>query len=126
VKKILIADDEQTIIMIVKKVLETSGFEVLVAEDGVQALELIFKEKPDLVLADLMMPKMSGYRLIETLRENVETKRLPVIILTAKAWKEDLEKGIRCGADAFITKPFDPFDLVERVKRILEEKEGSS
>ncbi|MDP7422006.1 MAG: response regulator [bacterium] len=125
-KKILIADDEQTIIMIVKKVLETSGFEVLVAEDGVQALELIFKEKPDLVLADLMMPKMSGYRLIETLRENVETKRLPVIILTAKAWKEDLEKGIRCGADAFITKPFDPFDLVERVKRILEEKEGSS
>ena len=125
-KKILIADDEQTIIMIVKKVLETSGFEVLVAEDGVQALELIFKEKPDLVLADLMMPKMSGYRLIETLRENVETKRLPVIILTAKAWKEDLEKGIRCGADAFITKPFDPFDLVERVKMILEEKEGSS
>ena len=125
-KKILIADDEQTIIMIVKKVLETSGFEVLVAEDGVQALELIFKEKPDLVLADLMMPKMSGYRLIETLRENVKTKRLPVIILTAKAWKEDLEKGIRCGADAFITKPFDPFDLVERVKMILEEKEGSS
>ncbi len=123
-KRILVADDEPTIVMIAAKILEANGFEVLVAEDGVKALDMAFSEKPDLMLVDLMMPKMSGYRLIETLRESPETRHLPIIIFTAKAWKEDLEKGLRCGADAFITKPFDPFELVEQVKQLLEEKEG--
>lgn len=121
-KKILIVDDELPTVMVAQKILEHRGYEVVTADNGVEGLAKVFEEKPDLILLDLMMPKMSGYRVIETLKENVDTRHIPVVAFSAKAWKEDIEKGLSTGADYYLTKPFDPFEFADTIAEILENK----
>ena len=114
IMKILIADDEESIIEVVKIYLEKEGYSVLTALDGDTALELEIAEKPDLLILDIMLPKMSGLELCRTIEREV-----PVIFLTAKTSEEDKIAGFALGADDYITKPFSPRELIARVKAVM-------
>ncbi|MBP6408769.1 MAG: response regulator [Fusobacteriaceae bacterium] len=121
-KKILVADDEKHIVQIVQFNLEKKGnYEVIVASDGEMALELIRQEKPDLVISDIMMPKMTGFELFEALRKDEEIKDTPFIILTAKGQDSYFEEGQEKGILHILTKPFSPKALLAIAKEILGE-----
>ncbi len=121
-KKILIADDEIHIVQIVKFNLEKrGGYKVITAKNGEEGLELAKQEKPDLVLSDVMMPKMSGFQFCEELRKDPEIKDIPFIILTAKGQESDIKTGENMGATDYITKPFSPKALLSKVAEILGE-----
>ena len=113
-QKILIADDEESIIEVVKIYLEKEGYSVLTALDGDTALKLEIAEKPDLLILDIMLPKMSGLELCRAIEREV-----PVIFLTAKTSEEDKIAGFALGADDYITKPFSPRELIARVKAVM-------
>lgn len=117
--KILIVDDEPHIIELVKFNLEITGFKVLEATDGQKAIEITKKEKPDLVLLDLMLPIIDGFEVCRILRKNSETREIPIIMLTAKSEEVDKILGFEIGADDYITKPFSPRELVARVRAVL-------
>ena len=112
--KILIADDEAAICEVVKLYLEKEGFIVYTAEDGDLALAIETKERPDLLILDVMLPKLSGWELCQTI-----TRPVPVIFLTAKSAEVDKMTGFSLGADDYITKPFSPRELVARIKAVL-------
>ena len=112
--KILIADDEESIIEVIKIYLEKEGYSVLTALDGDTALKLEIAEKPDLLILDIMLPKMSGLELCRAIEREV-----PVIFLTAKTSEEDKIAGFALGADDYITKPFSPRELIARVKAVM-------
>lgn len=121
-KKILVVDDEVHIVQIVKFNLERrGGYQVLVAKNGEEGLETAKKEKPDLILSDVMMPKMSGFKFCEELRKDPEITATPFIILTAKGQESDIKTGQDSGADDYITKPFSPKALLSKVFEILGE-----
>lgn len=121
-KKILVADDEKHIVQIVQFNLEKKGnYEVIVASDGEMALEMIRLEKPDLIISDIMMPKMTGFELFEELRVDVELKNIPFIILTAKGQDSYFEEGQERGILHILTKPFSPKALLSIAKEILGE-----
>ncbi len=117
--RILIADDEQDFVHLMKARLESEGHSVTAAHEGVRAIEMVRKEMPDLLLLDLKMPAGSGQSVLQTLRANPETKKLPVIVLTAMAGRSIEEESYRLGADAFIRKPFDIKRLLEKIDSIL-------
>jgi DNA-binding response OmpR family regulator len=118
---ILVVDDEATILRIVRATLEAAGYAVLAAERGGQALETLNDQRPALVLLDLMMPGMDGF---ETLRRIREESQVPVILLTARAGDMDRLRGLRSGADDYLTKPFNPDELVARVRAVLRRPPG--
>lgn len=117
--KILVADDELNQQELVRANLVNGGYEVLTASDGVEAYELISLEKPDLIILDWMMPRLSGVDLCRKLRNHRETKDLPIIILSARSEESDRSFGLDCGADDYVPKPFFPKELVARVKSLL-------
>jgi len=123
-KRILAVDDEKLIVLAIKANLVLEGYEVIEAYDGVEALQKIEEEKPDLVILDVMMPEMNGWEVLTRIRENPETANLPVVMLTALAQDRDVEEGTLRGADVYLTKPFEPEDLVLTVNRILEAVES--
>ena len=118
-KKILAVDDEKSIVMVIRVNLEFEGYQVTEAYDGVQALESIAEDKPDLIVLDIMMPEMDGWEVLAHIRENPETEDLPVIMLTALTQDRDIEEATMLGADVYLTKPFEPEELILTVKRIL-------
>jgi len=118
-KKILIADDRSEVVELVKVTLEGEDYEVLCASDGKEALEKIGLERPDLVLLDVVMPKMDGFEVLSKIREDPKTKDTPVIMLTAQGQKVDQEEGRRLGASDYITKPFSLSHLLTRIEEIL-------
>ena len=121
-KKILVVDDEIHIVQIVKFNLEKrGGYEVITAKNGEEGLETAKDQMPDLILSDVMMPKMSGFQFCEALKRDVELKKIPFIILTAKGQENDIKTGTDLGADDYITKPFSPKALLEKVAEILGE-----
>lgn len=121
-KKILVVDDEIHIVQIVKFNLEKrGGYEVITAKNGEEGLETAKNQMPDLILSDVMMPKMSGFQFCEALKRDVELKKIPFIILTAKGQENDIKTGTDLGADDYITKPFSPKALLEKVAEILGE-----
>ncbi len=117
--KILIADDEPFIARSLSYVLEKSGYEIYIARDGEEAVRRAVDVKPDLVFLDLMMPKKNGYEVCEELRNHPELQRIPIILITAKGQKADLERGLQAGANEYMTKPFSPTQVVARVKEVL-------
>ena len=117
--RILVVDDEIYIVHILDFSLGMEGYEVLTALDGEQALEKARAEKPDLIVLDIMMPKLDGYETCKALKSNPETKDIPVILLSAKGRNVDQKVGFEVGADDYITKPFSPRKLVERINAIL-------
>jgi len=128
-KKILAVDDERHIVRLVQVNLERAGYEVVTAFDGKDALEKVESENPDLVVLDVMMPYMDGFEVLQNLRKNPSTRELPVIMLTAKAQDADVFRGWQSGVDCYLTKPFNPMELIVFVKRIFksqEENEGDN
>jgi len=117
--KILIVDDEQDIVELLSYNLLKEGFSIVKAYDGEAALGLVRSEKPDLMILDLMLPKMNGLDVCKTIRRNPETASLPIIMLTAKGEEIDKVIGLEIGADDYITKPFSVKELIARVRTIL-------
>jgi len=118
-KKILIVEDEQDILQLVKHYLEKEGFRPVTAMNGLDALKRVKEDKPDLVVLDLMLPHMDGLEVCKRLRAVPDTSMLPIIMLTAKAEESDTIVGLELGADDYVTKPFSPKALVARVKALL-------
>ncbi|HRJ26442.1 MAG TPA: response regulator [Fimbriimonadaceae bacterium] len=116
--KILVCDDERNIVRLIQVNLERQGYNVVTAYDGKEGLEKIKAEKPDLVVLDVMMPYMDGFEVLKSLRREPETESIPVIMLTAKAQDKDVFEGYHYGADMYLTKPFNPVELMTFVKRI--------
>ena len=116
---VLAADDEEDILELVAFRLERSGYTVLQAHDGAQALELARSSQPDLAVLDVMMPKMDGFEVTRRLREDEATSKMPIILLTARTQEADIQRGFDAGADDYIRKPFSPQELSARVQAIL-------
>jgi two-component system, OmpR family, alkaline phosphatase synthesis response regulator PhoP len=117
--RILVVDDEIYIVHILDFSLGMEGYEVITALDGEQALEKARADKPDLIVLDIMMPKLDGYETCKILKAEPDTKDIPVILLSAKGRNVDQKIGFEVGADDYITKPFSPRKLVERINAIL-------
>ena len=118
-KKILVIDDSELMLNIISDVIKEAGYEVITASGGKEGLELVKKEKPYLVLLDVTMPEMSGFDVCESLRADESNNLMPIIILTARNMDEDKLRGLELGADDYITKPFNPRELVSRVNNTL-------
>jgi phosphate regulon transcriptional regulator PhoB len=123
-QKILVIEDEPDIRKLVLYNLAQERFSVLEAEDGEQALKLLQREKPNLVILDLMLPGLSGMELCKLLRQRSDTASLPILMLTAKAGEADRIVGLEMGADDYLAKPFSPREMVARVKAILRRAEA--
>ncbi|MBI4707096.1 MAG: response regulator [Candidatus Omnitrophica bacterium] len=120
-KKILLVDDEPAFVDMLKLRLESNNYDVVVAYDGQEGLKKIELENPDLVILDVLMPKLNGYDCCNIIKNNPEFKDIPVIFLTVKAGDEDNALVRKVGADNFIVKPFDPHKLLSRIKDLIKE-----
>ena len=120
-KKVLIVDDEPNILMSLDFLMRKEGFEVFVARDGSEAINIIDSDLPDLIVLDIMMPNVDGYEVCQYVKNNKDKQHIKVIFLSAKSKKEDIAKGYEMGADLYITKPFSTRDLLKEVKRINEQ-----
>lgn len=117
--KILVADDEPNIVISLEYLLKREGYTVVIARDGQEALDVIAREVPDLVLLDVMMPKKTGFEVCQEVRANDALKGVKILMLTAKGRDTDVAKGTALGADAYITKPFSTRDLAQKVADML-------
>ena len=118
-KRVLICDDDPVILRLLQVNLELEGFDVLLAHNGEEALEIARSEHPDLIILDIMMPRMDGYEACEKLKTLEDTKDIPIVFLSAKAQQSDIEKGKSYGVADYLTKPFDPNDLIDVLDRLL-------
>jgi two-component system alkaline phosphatase synthesis response regulator PhoP len=118
-KKILVVDDEVDLVETVRFPLEMEGFDVLVSYNGEDALNQARKEKPDLIILDLMLPKLDGYKVCRLLKFDERYKHIPILMLTAKTQEKDKTLGMETGANEYITKPFEMDYLMEKVKAYL-------
>jgi two-component system alkaline phosphatase synthesis response regulator PhoP len=118
-KRIMAVDDERHIVRLIQVNLERAGFQVVTAFDGPDALKKVEADKPDLIVLDVMMPRMDGFEVLKRLQANPETRGIPIIMLTAKAQDADVFRGWASGVSAYLTKPFNPLELITFVKRIL-------
>jgi DNA-binding response OmpR family regulator len=118
--KILIADDEPNILISLEFLMKREGFEVVLARDGQEAIDAIVRERPALVLLDVMMPVKTGFDVCHEVRNNEALRDTRIVMLTAKGRDTDVAKGMALGADAYMTKPFSTRDLVQKVREMLE------
>ena len=116
---VLVVEDDPTILQLLEVNFEMEGFIVLRAEDGERGLAVARESRPDVIVSDVMMPKMSGLELVQALKSSADTKSIPVILLSAKAQGADVRTGLEAGADDYVTKPFEPLDLIDRVNAVL-------
>lgn len=117
--RVLLAEDEPDIQLITRLALEDAGHEVVTVEDGLQALERVAQERFDVVLLDVMMPRMDGFTVCARIQANPQTRHLPVIFLTAKVQESDLQQVMSQGARGYIIKPFDVFRLADRIVALM-------
>ena len=120
-KRLLLIDDDPNLILLVKDYLEFRGYEVITAENGREALEVLDQEVPDMIICDVMMPEMDGYALVEHVRQDSRTSWIPVLFLSAKGQSQDRVKGLNKGADVYMVKPFEPEELVAQVESSLKQ-----
>ena len=120
-KKILVVDDEVDLVKTLRFSLETEGYTVLASYNGEDALNQARKENPDLVLLDIMLPKLDGYKVCRLLKFDERYKHIPILMLSAKTQEKDKIIGMETGADEYITKPFDMDELIEKIKAYLKE-----
>ena len=119
-KKVLIVDDEPNIVMSLEYAFKKKDFEVFIARDGTEALEIAGQELPHVILLDIMMPKMDGYETLKKLRKNVHLKHTKVVFISAKSKVVDVEKGLKMGADSYVTKPFSIKKVIDNVEQMIE------
>jgi len=117
---LLIVDDEPNILLSLEFLMKREGYQVHLARDGVEALEAIAAQRPDLVLLDVMMPRKTGFEVCQEVRANEALKSTRILMLTAKGRDTDVAKGLALGADAYMTKPFSTKELVEKVRQMLQ------
>ena len=117
--RILLVDDEPSIVKMVGKRLEVEGFEVLIAIDGQEGLDKARTERPDLIVLDLMLPKLNGYEVCTMLKQDTRYQGIPVVLFTAKAQEKDEKLGMECGANAYVRKPFRAQELLEKIRALL-------
>ncbi len=125
-KKILIVDDEPLMVETINFSLTHEGFTCLVAYDGIEAIKKAREEDPDLIILDIMLPKMNGYKVCRLLKFDERYKHIPVIMLTARTQQKDREMGLETGADEYITKPFDMDKLIKLINHYLEKAEKTA
>ena len=118
-KRVLVCDDEPYIVESVSYVVRKAGYEVLVAEDGEEALRAAREERPDLVFLDIMMPRLSGYEVCRRLKQDPATRDIYIVMLTARGQQEDEQKALELGADEFMTKPFSPRKMRAKLEEVL-------
>lgn len=124
VQRILVVDDDRQIVRLLRTYLEQSGYQAFVAYDGESALHIIRRERPDLVLLDLMLPNRDGWEVTRVVRGDDSLQGLPLIMLTARADDQDKIVGLELGADDYVTKPFNPREVVARVRAVLRRAQG--
>ena len=122
-EKILIVDDEPNILISLEFLLSKNGFKVYVARDGAEALEIVKKETPEIVILDVMMPNVDGYEVCQYIKNGSLLNHIKVVFLSAKTKDEDIEKGYAMGADLYLTKPFSTRNLMKEIKALTEQKE---
>jgi len=120
--KILLVDDEPDLVQMIKLRLKAAGYEVATAGDGQQALEAVKTEKPDLMILDLMLPKLDGYKVCRFLKFDERTKDIPILIFTARAQEQDIKLATECGADGYLTKPFEAQTLLAKLQELAAKK----
>jgi DNA-binding NarL/FixJ family response regulator len=120
-KRLLLIDDDPNLILLVRDYLEFRGYEVLTADNGKEALNLLSQNLPDMIICDIMMPEMDGYALIENVRQDQRTSWIPVLFLSARGQSQDRIKGLNLGADVYMVKPFEPEELVAQVESSLKQ-----
>jgi two-component system alkaline phosphatase synthesis response regulator PhoP len=125
-KRILVVDDDPEIVRLLRAYLEQSGYQALCAYDGESALHIIRRERPDLVLLDLMLPERDGWEVIRMVRSDESLKTTPIILLTARVEDQDKIIGLELGADDYVTKPFNPREVVARVRAVLRRSQGEA
>lgn len=118
-KKILVADDEEDVKMVVQLYLESKGYEILTAYDGLDAIDKAKNERPDLILLDIMMPIMDGFEVAKRLKNDPSTESIPIVMLSAASQTESKERALKAGAVDYVVKPFDPEQLEKTVSTIL-------
>ena len=118
-RRILLVDDEPSIVKMVGKRLEVEGFEVLVAMDGQEALAKARAESPNLIVLDLMLPKVNGYEVCTMLKQDTRFQNIPIVLFTAKAQEKDEQLGMECGANAYVRKPFRAQELLEKIRALI-------
>jgi DNA-binding response OmpR family regulator len=118
-KKIVIVDDEPNIVMTLEYTFKKQNFEVYIARDGSEALEILKTVVPDVILLDVMMPKVDGYQTLKVVKENNKLKDTKVVFLTAKNKASDIEKGLKLGADKYLTKPFSVKKIVSEINELI-------
>ncbi len=118
--KVLVVDDERALVKLIQVNLELENFQVATAADGEEALRMLEEERPDLVILDIMMPRLDGWEVLQRMRENSVFRDTPVVVLTARTTDDDIVRGWQLGADEYITKPFSPVALVKTIQMVLD------
>lgn len=118
-KRVLVCDDDPVILRLLEVNLELEGYDVLSATNGVEAVGVAIAEDPDLVILDIMMPRMDGYEACERIKANDKTKDTPIVFLSAKAQLADIDRGTVSGVSEYLTKPFDPSELAAVIERLV-------
>ncbi len=118
-KKVLLVEDNKNIIKVISMLLRSKGFDLKIEQDGVSGVETALEWEPDIILLDIKLPKMNGFLVCETLRDNEKTANTKIIIVSAKAEEEDIKRGFELGADEYLTKPINPNELLEVINRHL-------
>jgi len=116
---VLVVEDDPVILRLLEVNFDLEGFRVLTATDGAEGVEIATTERPDVIISDIMMPKVSGLELVQAVKGDPELSSTPIILLSAKAQSSDLKAGLDAGADEYITKPFEPLDLIDRVNALV-------
>jgi DNA-binding response OmpR family regulator len=120
--RVLVIDDDPVILELLRINFEIEGFDVISASDGLEGLERAGTDHPDVILSDIMMPRLDGLQLLTRLKGNPATAHLPVVLLSAKAQRLEVDQGMALGADDYVTKPFDPLELLDRVNAALDKR----
>ena len=121
-KKILMVDDAATILMMEKMFLSREPYDLITAKDGQEAVEKAESERPDLILMDIVMPKMDGFEAVQKIRENEATKSIPIIMVTTRGEEKNMEKGYKNGCNDYVTKPINSSELLTKIRNFLEER----
>lgn len=121
-KRILLIDDHQTVFRLLEAIVRIKGYQLIYAESGQQGIVMARQEQPDMILLDVMMPDIDGFKVCQYLKENEDTKAIPVMFLTARGSEGDQETGRKAGADGFMTKPFQTIDVLKQIEKLLVKK----
>lgn len=117
--KVLVVEDSKNVSIMVKMCLNKHGYEVITLYDGLSALEHIFKDNPNLILLDVLIPKMDGYLVAQALKQDENTRHIPIIMMSAKAQEDDINKALKIGVEDYLVKPFTPEILLDKVKKYI-------